>query len=142
MRDNHCHRGNALFDLKRIPEAIACYQRAIELQPQHAQAHFNESLCLLLSGDFARGLPLYEWRKQLKPTAARAISGPDWLGEGEISGRTLFVYADQALGDTLQFCRYAKLAEERGARVIFAVQPQLCELLTGLSPTHADRRAR
>ena len=132
---NHCHRGNALFDLKRIPEAIACYQRAIELQPQHAQAHFNESLCLLLSGDFARGLPLYEWRKQLKPTAARAISGPDWLGEGEVAGRTLFVYADQALGDTLQFCRYAKLAEERGARVVFAVQPQLCELLTGLSPT-------
>jgi tetratricopeptide (TPR) repeat protein len=133
--DNHCHRGNALLDMRLIPQAIVCYERAIELNPQHVHAHFNKSLCLLLSGDFARGLPLYEWRKQLKPAVDREISGPDWLGEEDICGRTLFVYADQALGDTIQFCRYAKLAEQRGAQVVLAAQPQLRELLTGLSPT-------
>jgi tetratricopeptide (TPR) repeat protein len=133
--DSHCHRGNALFDLKLIPDAMASYERAIELNPRHAQAHFNKSLCLLLSGEFAQGLPLYEWRKRLEPAAAPAISGPGWLGEAEISGKTLFVHADQALGDTIQFCRYAKLAEERGARVVLAVQPQLRELLTGVSST-------
>ncbi len=133
--DNHCHRGNGLFDLKRIREALASYDRAIELNPHHALTHFNKSLCLLLSGDFARGLPLYEWRKELKGAAAAPVSGAVWLGEADISGKTLFVYADQALGDTIQFCRYAQLAEERGARVVLAVQPQLRELLSGLSPT-------
>jgi len=129
---SHCHRGNALFDLKRIAEAIASYDRAIALNPRHALSHFNKSLCLLLSGDFARGLPLYEWRKELEAAARRPTSGIAWLGEPQISGRTLFIYADQALGDTIQACRYAKLAEQRGARVILAVQPQLQDLLAGL----------
>jgi tetratricopeptide (TPR) repeat protein len=131
--DNHCHRGNALFDLKLIPDAMASYERAIGLNPTHAQSLFNKSLCLLLSGEFAQGLPLYEWRKEIPPAVAPALPGTAWLGETDISGKTLFVYADQALGDTIQFSRYANLAEERGARVIFAVQPQLRELLTGLS---------
>jgi tetratricopeptide (TPR) repeat protein len=132
---SHCHRGNALFDLGLIPEATACYDRAIELNPGHAQARFNKSLCLLLSGEFAQGLPLYEWRKELNPTTRRGISGAAWLGDADLSGKTLFIYADQALGDTIQFCRYAKLAEQRGARVTLAVQPQLQQLLTGLGAT-------
>lgn len=132
---NHCHRGNAWFDLRQIPEAIADYDKAIAADPQYARARFNKGLCLLLSGDFAQGLRLYEWRKKLDAASANAVSGPAWLGEQEINGRTLFVHAEHGLGDTIQFCRYARLAEERGARVVLAVQPQLCELLTGLSPT-------
>ena len=132
--DNHCHRGNALFDLKLLPQAIASYERAIELAPAHARAHFNKGLCLLLSGNLAQGLPLYEWRREL-PGASRSLpAGPSWRGAEELGGKTLFIYADQALGDTVQFCRYAKLAAERGARVVLAVQPQLRELLGGLSP--------
>jgi tetratricopeptide (TPR) repeat protein len=133
--DNHCHRGNALHDMQLLPQAIACYERAIELNPQHARAHFNKGLCLLLSGDFARGLPLYEWRKELAAPATRAMAAPAWRGEAEISGRTLLLHADQALGDTIQFCRYARLAEQRGAHVVLAVQPQLRELMRGLSST-------
>jgi tetratricopeptide (TPR) repeat protein len=134
--ESYCHRGNALFDLQRIPEAIASYDRAIELNPRHAQSHFNKGLCLLLSGDFARGLPSYEWRKELEPGVQPAhLPGAAWRGDAELSGKKLFFYADQALGDTLQFCRYAKLAEEQGARVILAAQPQLQELLTSLGPT-------
>jgi tetratricopeptide (TPR) repeat protein len=132
---SHCHHGNVLFDLKRIADAIASYDRAIALDPQHAQARFNKSLCLLLCGDFAQGLPLYEWRKQLSGGRASPPYGEGWLGEKEIAGRTLLVYADQALGDTIQLCRYVRLLETRGAHVVLAVQPQLRELLGGLSPT-------
>jgi tetratricopeptide (TPR) repeat protein len=132
---NHCNRGNALFDLGRLPEAIASYDRAIELDPGYALAHFNKGLCLLLSGEFAEGLRLYEWRKRLGSYAMPASSARAWLGEEDIAGKTLFVHADQALGDTIQFCRYAQLAAQRGAQVMLAVQPQLRELLTGLGPT-------
>jgi tetratricopeptide (TPR) repeat protein len=132
---SYCHRGNALHDLGRISEAIASYDRALELDARYPLARFNKSLCLLLTGDFAQGLPLYEWRKQLGSYAAPATGAPEWLGEEDISGKTLLVHADQALGDTIQFCRYAKLIEARGARVVLAVQPQLRELLGGLSPT-------
>jgi tetratricopeptide (TPR) repeat protein len=131
---NHCHRGNALHDIGRLPEAIASYDRAIELDARYALAHFNKGLCLLLSGDFARGLPLYEWRKRLSSAVGPALRGRAWLGEEEIAGRTILLYADQALGDTIQACRYARLVVERGAQVVLAAQPQLRELLSGLGP--------
>jgi tetratricopeptide (TPR) repeat protein len=129
---NHCNRGNALFDLGRFAEAIASYDRAIELDPRYALAHFDKGLCLLLTGEFAQGLPLYEWRKRLGSYAMRASSTRAWLGEKDLAGKTLLIYADQALGDTIHFCRYAKLAAERGAQVVLAVQPQLRALMTGL----------
>ena len=132
---NHCNRANALFDLGRFAEAVASYDRAIELDPRYALAHLNKGLCLLLRGEFAQGLELYEWRKRLGSYVYLASSARAWLGREDVAGKTLFVRADQGLGDTIQFCRYAKLAAQRGAQVVLAVQPQLRELLTGLGPT-------
>ena len=131
---NHCNRANALFDLGRFPEALESYDRAIALDPRHALAHFNKGLCLLLRGEFAQGLELYEWRKRLGSYVTPAGEGRAWLGREDIAGKTLLVHADQGLGDTIQFCRYARLAAQRGAQVVLAVQPQLRELLTGLGP--------
>ncbi len=37
------------------------------------------------------------------------------------------------MGDTLQFCRYAPLVAQRGARVLLEVQPALAGLLRGLA---------
>ena len=42
--------------------------------------------------------------------------------------------AEQGLGDTIQFCRYAKLAADRGAQVILMAQPSLTGLLRTLDP--------
>ena len=131
---SHCNRGNALHDLGRLGDAIASYDRAITLDPGYAQAYFNKSVCLLLAGQFAQGLPLYEWRKQLPDATAPPLSVPVWHGTEELAGRALLIYADQALGDTLQLCRYARLAQQRGARVTLSVQPRLRELLAGLDP--------
>jgi Flp pilus assembly protein TadD len=130
----HCNRGNALHDLGRLDDAIASYDQATALDPGYAQAYFNKSACLLLAGRFAEGLPLYEWREQLPDAAARPLAVPVWHGTEEIAGRTLLIYADQALGDTLQFCRYARLVQQRGARVVLSVQPMLRELLASLDP--------
>jgi len=129
---SHCQRGNALLDLERLTEAIESYDRALGLDPDYAQAQFNKSVCLLLGGDFVHGLPLYESRKRLKDAAAPPLPAPVWDGTQELAGRTLLVYADHGLGDTLQFCRYASLLEGRGAGVVLRVQPQLTALLASL----------
>ena len=51
----------------------------------------------------------------------------------DVQGRTILLHAEQGLGDTLHFCRYAPRVKARGARVVLEVQPGLKSLLAGLS---------
>jgi tetratricopeptide (TPR) repeat protein len=127
--NNH---GLMLHALNRLDEALTSYDRATALDAGYAEAWWNKSLCTLLQGRLDEGLALYEWRKMRNPSvAARAFAQPAWQGE-DISGKTLFVYSEQGLGDTLQFCRYAVTAAERGARVVLSVQDPLLRLLQRL----------
>jgi hypothetical protein len=64
--------------------------------------------------------------------AVRSIPLPLWQGEA-LDGKTLFVYAEQGLGDTIQFARFLPLVAKRGARVVFDCQPELVRLLSGLA---------
>jgi len=133
------NRGIILADMKRIEEALASYDKATSLNANWPEAHSNKSLSLLLAGRFEAGWPLYEWRKKkpelAKLFAARSHFQPLWHGPEDIAGKTLFIYWEQALGDTIQFCRYLKCAEALGATIVFSAQNCLHELLTTLSPS-------
>jgi len=132
----HYNRGIALTELKRSEEALASYDDAIALKPDYAEAHWNQSLGFLLVGRFEQGWRQFEWRKKLKaPLGLRLFTQPVWFGAEDIAGKTLFIYWEQGLGDTIQFCRYAKLAQARGAKVVLSVQQPLVTLLKELSPT-------
>jgi len=131
----HNNRGAALAELNRVEEAIASYDRAIALQPYHAEAHLNRSYCLLQLGRFEQGWREHEWRIKLsEPVAVRSDPQPLWLGDEDIADKTLFIYWEQGLGDTIQFSRYVKLVQARGARVVMSVQRPLVGLLTQLGP--------
>ena len=129
----HSNLGVALFDLGRIDEALEAYDAALRLKPDLADAHRNKAYSLLLRGDWAAGLAEYEWRwrAEAEHGPPREFAAPQWAGE-DIAGRTLLLHAEQGLGDTLQFCRYARLAAGRGARVVLEVPRPLVRLLTGL----------
>jgi len=47
----YSNRGNALQSLGQLTKAVESYNRAIEFQPDFAEAHWNLSLALLLLGD-------------------------------------------------------------------------------------------
>jgi len=47
---------------------------------------------------------------------------------------TLFIVAEQGLGDTVSYARFVPLAKKRVHRVLFAVQPELVRLLTPALP--------
>ena len=130
----HNNRGLVLQDMGRVDEALISYDRAIALKPGYAEACWNKSLALLLAGDLAQGWEMFEWRWKAEKTGlkARDLPAPLWLGEQDISGKTLLIHPEQGLGDTIQFCRYAKLAKERGARVVMCVPKALMLLLSGL----------
>lgn len=130
--DAHNTRGLALTDAKCFDEALASFDRALALDATLEEPRFNQGVVHLIQGDFERGWALYDRRPVRKPLYL--ASAQRWDGREEIRGRTVFTYAEQGLGDTIQFCRYAKLLSEQGARVVLAVQESLCTLLRSLDP--------
>ena len=129
------NRSVTLRNLNRLEEALESVDCALTLQPGYSDAHWNRSLILLLRGDFAAGWVEYEWRLQMPSLGyvPRPFAQPRWSGTESLTEKTILVYAEQGLGDTIQFCRYAKLLAERGARVVLEVQRPLRSLFAGLA---------
>ncbi|MEG4067956.1 tetratricopeptide repeat protein [Microcoleus sp. Pol11C2] len=133
--------GRTFLEKGAVEDAIACYRRAIHLSPNHASAHLNLSLALLLVGDLENGLAEYEWRWQIKEFHTGHscfLTGPDntvsareyrplWDGS-DLVGKTILLHAEQGLGDSLQFIRYAAIVKNKGGRVLVGCYPQLHRL--------------
>ena len=126
--------GTVLGDIGRVDEAIGCFDRAITLRPDYAEAHWNKGITLLQEGDFTKGWQLHEWRLQKPGASMRRFHQPVWDGRRSVAGRQIFLHWEQGFGDTLQFCRYAPLVGEMGARVTLSVQAPLLRLLRQLQP--------
>ncbi len=126
------NRGNTLLALGRLNEALACYQDTLARQPDHIEANWNLGFVSLLLGDFERGWKGYEWRKRQKNHIPRPDSRPVWDGS-PAPDKTILVYAEQGLGDTIQFVRFAPLARSRCARLVLECQPRLKPLLEGVA---------
>ena len=62
---------------------------------------------------------------------AREFAQPLWDG-GEIAGQKILLWAEQGLGDALQFMRYAPLVADRGAKVIIECNELLQRLAAGV----------
>jgi len=136
------NRGRALQALNRHEEAVDSFDKAIALQKDYADAHSNRALSLLTLGDFARGFAEYEWRwrRTGMSDSRRNYRGAFWLGEFPPGHKTILLHAEQGLGDTIQFARYAPLLAQAGAKVVLEVQPALKELfstLQGAASVHA-----
>jgi tetratricopeptide (TPR) repeat protein len=125
----HYNLANALQEKRQWEEAAACYERALALRPDFADAHNNLSRMLLLLGDFERGWAEYEWRWETGQLQPREFSQPKWDGRTLKDGAIL-LHAEQGLGDTLQFIRYAPLVKERVGTVLFECERALLPLLS------------
>jgi tetratricopeptide (TPR) repeat protein len=135
------NKANTLQELLRLDEAMAAHDRAVAMQPNLPSSHWNRAQGKLLQGQWQDGLAEFEWRKQRPEGRAEFlhVPQPEWLGDGDLGGKTLLIRAELALGDTIHFVRYAALAQERGARVILAVQKPLVPLLSDHLVPPADQ---
>ncbi|GIW94946.1 MAG: hypothetical protein KatS3mg110_3961 [Pirellulaceae bacterium] len=124
----HRNLGAALVRCGRIEEGLQHNEQALRLAPRSAEARRNRAIVRLLMGDWQRGWEEYEWRwycpEQSWPKR------PEPLYEGQrLEGKRLLLIAEQGLGDTIQFIRYAHLARQQGARIAAEIQPELIPLL-------------
>lgn len=129
----HANRAVALHEKGRFQDALEAYGRAIELAPEDPEVHRNRAMTLLLMGRFSDAWPEYEWRLGTARFARerRTWKQPRWsLDAVSASDRcTVLIHAEQGLGDTVQFVRYATLVHERGFHVTLECQPELVRLL-------------
>ena len=124
--------GVLLKNTRRLEEAQVSFAHAIRVAPTHIQAHLNRAMAWLLAGDFAHGLPEYEWRLRQPGRAGPPFPQPRWDGS-PLAGRTILLTCEQGLGDTLQFVRYVSLLKEQGARVILLAPVALGPILRSFS---------
>jgi tetratricopeptide (TPR) repeat protein len=133
----YSNRGAALTALNRCDDALESLDRAIDLNPDYAEAHFCKAVALLMRGDLPAGWREFEWRWETTPGRAlrqtKNFPQPQWLGEDSVAGKTVLLYSERGLGATLQFCRYALLVSQLNAKVILQVQAPLVALLRSLS---------
>ena len=129
--DAYNNLGSAFQDLAKPAEAVTSYRKALQLKPDYPGAQWNLSTALLLCGDLAKGLALYEKRfdgaaksevavsrKMLETLSAKAR----WQGD-KLQGRTLLIWTEQGLGDSLMMLRYLPLLEEKGAGKLYVACP-------------------
>jgi tetratricopeptide (TPR) repeat protein len=126
--------GLTQIDLNQHADALSSYEQALAVNPEAAETHWNESLCLLQMGQFEAGWRKYEWRWERNRIKAgrRQFAQPLWLGGFSIDGKTILLHAEQGLGDTLQFCRYAAMVSKLGAKVVLEVPSELMRLMRTL----------
>src|SRR6185436_15328613 len=76
----------------------------LALDPGNVQAHVNLGVLRILTGDFERGWPEYEWRVRTEELlqAYQRFPMPRWDGS-PLAGRTLLVHAEQGLGDEIMY---------------------------------------
>lgn len=122
----------------RLSEALVTYDRALGCHPEHPDIRYNRALLLLLMGRHTQGWIEHEWRWRAPGFTAprRRFSVKQWDG-GQLPGGTLLVHAEQGLGDTIQFVRYAAAARARVARLVVEAPACLMPLLQGVAGVDA-----
>jgi tetratricopeptide (TPR) repeat protein len=129
--------GIALADVGRLEEAIASARRAIAVGPATPTMHWHLALATLKSGDLQQGFREYEWRWQTAEVQfpARHFTQPHWDGS-ELGSRRLLLYAEQGVGDMVQFVRYVSMLADFGGAIILEGHPFLYRLLSGIPGIH------
>jgi hypothetical protein len=122
--------GFCLSALNKVQGAREAFSLGRGLAPENPVPVLNEGIAALALGDYKAGWEGFTARWQLPAYAKfkRDFAKPYWNGEN-LEGKTIFLYAEQGFGDTIQMARYVPLLAKQGAKVILEAQPALVRLL-------------
>lgn len=106
-------------------DATIAARHGLSLDPDNATIETALGLNLLFKGDLAEGLKHFEARFRYKLKHFLTFPYPQWHGE---TGKTVFLVADQGLGDTLSFARFLQAAAKRCKFMYVGAQKELVRL--------------
>jgi tetratricopeptide (TPR) repeat protein len=126
-------RANILLHLGRHEESLRAYDAAVAADPKYHEAHYHRGSTLLLTGRFDEGWRDFEHRWFVADCGfdRPELNVAEWRGEA-LTGRSIVVYSEQGLGDTIQFVRFLPELGRMGAKLTFLCHPNLIRLFRPL----------
>ena len=119
--------GQSLISMGDIPSAVEVFKYSLAEDPDNLDAHLGMARANLLAGHLTAGFEEYVWHRRRTINAEPDLPGPAWDGS-DPAGKTILVYGEHGLGDTIQNARYIPLLAARGARVILSCHKSLMRL--------------
>jgi len=134
------NRGNVLLDMGKPEDALAAHKCAVERDPECPGALYNLALTRLRMGEWLDGWREYEmrWKFRSVHLEPREFREPRWRGQS-LQGQRVLLHAEQGLGDTIQFCRFANLVVARGGHPHLVVQKPVERLIRSMDIVHQGR---
>ncbi len=131
--------GTVLNELGRFDEAAILFRRCLRKDPANVSARYHLGLNQLLAGEYAAGWEGFELRNKVAGRTDPAVPGsiPRWTGVESLQGKTVVMLAEQGLGDTIQFARYATAVEAAGGKAIIQCATVLHELISNIAGVDA-----
>ena len=128
--------GITLQDQGKLEEAIEAFSRALTIKPDCAETHRNLSFALLINGRLKEGLEEYEWRWKTptNETKNRQFSKPMWNGKETLKGKTVLLWCEQGVGDTINWSSRLPFIASQADHCILECQEKLVPLLTRTFP--------
>ena len=105
--------------------AVACARRGYEMEPDNPTNEIAYAFALLFDRQLAEGFKHFEVRFKWRLHSFLQYPYPKWLGEAD---KTVFLVADQGLGDTISFSRFVHTAAKRAKYIHCYIQPELLRL--------------
>ena len=124
------HALGHITDKKYFELAKDCYDQAIKLKPDFADAYWNKSLTQLTLGEFAEGWKNYEYRFKLESAKPQFIDVPRLESLKNLTNKKILIWSEQGLGDSIQFSRYIYKILDLGAKVTFDTSKLLTALMS------------
>lgn len=127
--------GFVLQDMGRLQEALVCFEKSVELNPDFTIGRLNLAFAQLKAGQFEQGWENYESRWS---GSAEAVKGglqrpsvplPQWTGKEDTQGKRLLVVSEQGYGDVFQFTRLLHQATQQFAKVGFVCSQPVLRLM-------------
>lgn len=133
-RDARALEGLGLLrhDVLDLEGAEKFFRAALAIAPNAARTHTSLGMLLLIQDRYAEGWKEFAWRTALPGPANFAnhpFGIPRWRGE-PLVGRSILLHAEQGLGDTIQFVRFAARLAEEGAHADLFCHAPLVALLS------------